>query len=77
MSNTTIDMNNWGYLFSVVRGSKCGEIFVESGLSGMSEPKYLLMLRDSKEAYDAKEFDTLDDCREVAEAFVMNDYIWE
>lgn len=77
MQATDIDMTKWDYLWSIVRGNKCGEIFVESGLSGMSDPKYLLILKDGQKVFAPKETDELEGCRIVAEEFVMNDYIWE
>lgn len=72
-----INMDEWTYLWSITRGRKCGEIFIQSGLLGISNAKYLLILKDGNREFAPTEKETVDECREVAEEFVMNDYVWE
>lgn len=71
------DMSKWDYLWSITRGRKCAELFIESGLLGISNAKYMLILKDGKKEFAPIEKEILDECRAVAEQFVMDDYIWE
>jgi hypothetical protein len=64
---TTTDLNEWIYMFTIVRGMRSADIFIHNGL----EDKFRVVCLDDDDLKDAEESTTLDYCREVGEDFVM------
>jgi hypothetical protein len=63
----TTDLNEWTYMFSIVKGVKEANIYVTNG---MGEDYRVECLFDG-DPEQIKENVTLDECREVGENFVM------
>ena len=65
---TTTDLNEWTYMFSIVRGVKEADIYEANGMG--ENFRVVCMLDGNPE--EIVEDATLDYCREVGEEFVMN-----
>lgn len=63
----TTDLNEWIYMFSIVRGVKEADIYIRNGL----EDKFRVECVFDSETQEVEEDMTLDYCREVGENFVM------
>jgi hypothetical protein len=65
---TTTDLNEWTYMFSIVRGVKEADIYETNGTG--ENFRVVCMLDGNPE--EIVEDAPLDYCREVGEEFVMN-----
>ena len=65
---TTTDLNEWTYMFSIVRTTREAEIYISNG---MGENFRVVCLLRGEIEYE-EEANELDWCREVGEDFVMN-----
>jgi len=64
---TTTDLNEWIYMFSIVKGVKEADIYIRNGL----EDKFRVVCMFDSDPQEIVEDVTLDYCREVGEDFVM------
>ena len=63
----TTDLNEWIYMFSIVKGVKEADIYIRNGL----EDKFKVECVFDSETQEVVEDVPLDYCREVGEDFVM------
>ena len=63
----TTDLNEWTYMFSIVKGVKEADIYIRNGL----EDKFRVVCMFDGDLQYFEESVTLDYCREVGEDFVM------
>lgn len=64
---TTTDLDEWIYMFTIVKGMRSADIFICNGL----EDKFRVVCLDDDDLQDPVDSATLDYCREVGEDFVM------
>ena len=72
---TDVDTNKWDYLWTVSCCNRTVGVYIESGLGGMDDPRYLVALRQSQELYKTFELDNLQSAREIAEKYVTHDFV--
>jgi hypothetical protein len=64
---TTTDLNEWIYMFTIVKGMRSADIYIRNGLAD----EFRVVCMFDGDLQDAEESVTLDYCREVGEDFVM------
>lgn len=61
------DLNEWIYMFTIVKGMRSADIFIRNGLSD----EFRVVCLDDDDLQDPVDSTDLDYCREVGEDFVM------
>jgi hypothetical protein len=72
-------MNDWGYMWTIARGNRCGMIFAEVVRDGRKwfEGKFRVLLREGSQDVATHDCNALDQCREIAEEFVQANVVYD